>query len=154
MPSYGIRTCTVSQHRKTQAQAQLPSVVRSGGTAEHRSSAAKHESAAMRPSELLGLKRADDGGQPDAGPPHYPMGLGCGGYLTRPYGCREGQQPSQLIHSWGPPRELRCFAMPLLGSIASGRTTPHCSYHDGRSVAISVSAASTWLTTMLVQMSR
>jgi hypothetical protein len=54
-----------------------------------------------------GLKRADAGGQPDAGPnTHNPMGLGYGGYLTRPYGYRDGQQPSQLIHNWAPAREL------------------------------------------------
>jgi hypothetical protein len=41
------------------------------------SSAAGHESAAMRPSELLGLKRADAGGQPDAGPnTPQPYGVG------------------------------------------------------------------------------
>jgi hypothetical protein len=85
--------------------------------------------------------------------PHNPMGLGYGGYLTRPYGYREGQQPSQLIHSWARARESRCFAAPWLGSIALGQTNPDCSYYDGSSVAIFVSAASTWLTTMLVQMS-
>jgi hypothetical protein len=82
------------------------------------------------------------------------MGLGYGGYLTRPYGYRDGQQPSQLIHNWAPTRELRCFATPWLGSIALGQTNPYRSYYHGSSVAIFVSATSTWLTTMLVQMSQ
>jgi hypothetical protein len=112
----------VPQHRKTQAQAQLRSVVRSGGTAEHRSSAAKHESAAMRPSELLGLKRADAGGQPDAGP-NTPQPYGVGLWrLSDPTGRMVNNLPphgpehrSPVRFRLAPPRCTLVRSVRLLG---------------------------------------
>jgi len=48
-----------------------------------------------------GQRRADAGGQPDAGPNTLnPMGSGCGGYSTLTICAQRRQQPPQLSHNY------------------------------------------------------
>jgi hypothetical protein len=63
-----------------------------------------------------GQRRADAGGQPDAGPNTLnPMGSGCGGYSTLTICAQRRQQPPQLSHNY----RLRAHAGNCLDRIAN-----------------------------------